>query len=66
LKRKVDPKHYQIFDLYFFKHWPVAKVARALQVNTAKVYLVKHRLGGCSKRKWKSCEPSLYEIVTYD
>ena len=32
VKKKVDAKHYQVFDLYVFKKWPVSKVARALQV----------------------------------
>ena len=51
VKRKVDAKHYQVFDLYVFKRWPVSKVARALKVNTGKVYLIKHRIGGLIKKE---------------
>ncbi len=44
VKRKVDAKQYQVFDLYVFKHWPVGRVARALNINAGKVYLAKHRI----------------------
>jgi RNA polymerase sigma-70 factor (ECF subfamily) len=44
VKLKVDPKHYQIFDLYVFKEWPVSKVSRTIGVSPARVYLVKHRI----------------------
>lgn len=44
VKRKVDPKHYQIFDLYAVKGWPVMKVARTLKTNRGRVYLIKHRI----------------------
>lgn len=43
-KRKVDPKQYQMFYFYVLKQWPIARVARALQVNAARVYLAKHRI----------------------
>ncbi|MDB6121942.1 MAG: polymerase, sigma-24 subunit, subfamily [Pedosphaera sp.] len=49
VKRKVDPKHYQVFDLYVFKKWPVSKVARTLKVNPGRVYLIKHRIGNLIK-----------------
>ncbi len=44
VKRKVDAKQYQVFDLYVFKNWPVTRVARALNINAGKVYLAKHRI----------------------
>jgi RNA polymerase sigma factor (sigma-70 family) len=45
VKLKVDPKQYQIFDLYVVKDWPVLQVARILKVNPGRVYLAKHRVG---------------------
>lgn len=51
VKKKVDPKHYQIFDLYAMKGWPVSKVARTLKVNSGKVYLIKHRIGRLIKKE---------------
>ena len=50
VKRQVDAKHYQIFDCVVLKHWPVAKVAAALRVSVAQVYLVRHRLSGLVKK----------------
>jgi RNA polymerase sigma factor (sigma-70 family) len=44
VKRKVDPKHYQAFDLYVLKQWPVARVTRALKLNRGRIYLIKHRI----------------------
>jgi len=51
VKRKVDSKHYQIFDLYVLKKWPVLKVARILRVNPGKVYLMKHRIGNLIRKE---------------
>jgi RNA polymerase sigma factor (sigma-70 family) len=49
VKRKVDPKHYQAFDLYVLKKWPVSKVARTLRISSGRVYLIKHRINGLIK-----------------
>lgn len=51
VKRKVDAKQYQLFDLYVIKKWPVARVARALNVNAGRVYLAKHRIGHLIKKE---------------
>ena len=51
VKAKVDAKHYQIFDLYVHKRWPVSKVANDLRISTARVYLVKHRVGKLLKQE---------------
>ena len=51
VKRQVDPKHYQIFDLYVIKQWPVTTVARTLKISAGRVYLVKHRIGNLIKKE---------------
>ena len=56
VKRKVDARHYQIFDCAVMKEWSAAKVARELGVNIAQVYLVKHRVAGMLKREVKAIE----------
>jgi len=53
VKRAVDPKQYQIFDLYVFKKWPARKVASTLKVNLGRVYLAKHRIGTMIKQEIK-------------
>ncbi len=56
VKRRVDPRHYQIFDCAVFKQWPAAKVAKQLGVSIAQVYLVRHRIGAVLKREIKAAE----------
>ena len=51
VKKKVDPKLYQAFDLYVFKKWPVLKVALTLKINPGKVYLTKHRMSNLIKKE---------------
>ena len=56
VKRKVDARHYQIFDCTVVKQWSAAKVAKELGVNIAQVYLVKHRLSALLKCEVKAIE----------
>jgi RNA polymerase sigma-70 factor (ECF subfamily) len=42
--RRVNPKHYQIFDLYAVRKWPATKVAKEMRVSAVQVYLIHHRL----------------------
>ena len=51
IKPRVKEEHYQIFDLYVVKQWPVRKVAQALGVNVGLVYLVKYRLSALLKKE---------------
>ena len=51
VKKRIDPKQYQIFDLHVFKKWPVAKVARFLGINAGRVYLTKHRISNLVKKE---------------
>ena len=51
VKKRVDAKAYQIFDLLVFKEWEVLRVARALRVNRAQVYLIKHRVSKALKEE---------------
>ena len=44
LKRRIDPKHFQIFEFYVNKEWPAEKVAERFNVSTDQVYQVKHRV----------------------
>ena len=44
VKHQVNLKHFQIYDLYVVKGWPVMKVTRTLNVNIGQIYLAKHRI----------------------
>jgi RNA polymerase sigma factor (sigma-70 family) len=56
VKRKVDPKQFQIFDCYVRKGWPAQKVAGQLHVNVGQVYLARHRVSALLKREIKALE----------
>ena len=56
VKRQINLKQYQIYDLYVVKQWPVSKVAEALGVNRGEVYLAKHRVAGLLKKELKRLE----------
>jgi len=51
VKRRVDARQYQIFDLYVIKQWPVKKVAATLGVKPGQVYLAKHRIFALVKKE---------------
>ena len=51
VKRRVEAKQYQLFDLNVLKKWPVRKIAATLQVNAAQVYLAKHRVSALIRRE---------------
>jgi RNA polymerase sigma-70 factor (ECF subfamily) len=43
-KRQLDPKQYQIFDLYVNKEWSPDRVAKTFSISIGQVYLAKHRV----------------------
>ena len=52
VKRKVDAKHYQIFDCLIVKQWLSPESgAASLCVSIAQVYIVKHRLSAQLKKE---------------
>jgi RNA polymerase sigma-70 factor (ECF subfamily) len=44
VRRRLDPKNYQIFDFYVNKEWPPDEVAKTFGISIGKVYLAKHRV----------------------
>ena len=44
LARRVQAKHFQVFDLYHRQGWSVLKISRELDLNPATVYVISHRL----------------------
>jgi RNA polymerase sigma-70 factor (ECF subfamily) len=59
VKKKVDPKQFQIFDCYVRKEWPAQEVARKLRVSVGQVYLARHRIGATLKKEIKALEKRL-------
>jgi RNA polymerase sigma factor (sigma-70 family) len=56
VKRRVEARHYQIFDCVVVKQWTASKAAKELGVNIAQVYLVKHRLKAMLKKELQDIE----------
>ena len=56
LKKRIPPKHFQIFDCYVQKQWPAQKVAERLNVNIGQVYLTRHRVAALLKKEVKALE----------
>jgi len=51
VKNRVDPRHYQIFDLLVFKQWTPLRVANTFRTNRARIYLIKHRIAKLLKEE---------------
>ena len=60
VKHRVKEEHYQMFDLYVVKDWPVNKVAEILGVSAARVYLAKHRVAALIKIEMRRLEKKGY------
>ena len=56
VKQQVEPRHFQIFDCYVRKEWPVSEVARTFGVKTGQVYLVKHRVAALLAKELRDLE----------
>ena len=59
LRRRVKPKHFQIFELYNLRQWSAPQVARELGVTRIQVYLVHHRLTKLLKEEAARLEAQL-------
>jgi RNA polymerase sigma factor (sigma-70 family) len=56
VKRKIDPKQFQIFDCYVRKEWPAQKVAERLRVSVGQVYLARHRVAALLKKEIRNLQ----------
>ncbi len=59
VKEKANPKQYEIFYLHVVKQLSAAKVAAALNVNVARVYLAKHRVSALVKKEVRRLEKQM-------
>lgn len=51
VKQKVKEEHFQIFELHVIRQWPPRRVAAALNINVAQVYLAKFRIVALIKKE---------------
>jgi len=59
MKRQVQPQHYQIYHLHVVLGQSPREVARSLGVNTAQIYLAKHRVGNLLKKEIQRLQQGL-------
>src|SRR5262245_17798983 len=59
VKEQVNPKHFQMFNFYVLKEWPVKDVAKTLDATVTQVYLAKHRISALVKREIKRLQNGL-------
>ncbi len=59
VKRKIDPKLFQIFDLYTLQEWPAEKVRTLLHVGAATVYMAKIRVLNLIKKEMRRLEKEM-------
>jgi RNA polymerase sigma factor (sigma-70 family) len=62
VRRQVNPKHFQIFDLHVIKCRPIGEVAELLQVSRAQVYLIKSRISRLLKQHAKTVAAELDRV----
>lgn len=56
LKKRVRPKHYQIFQMHVLAERPVEEVAAAFGVRPAQVHLIKHRVSALLQKELAAVE----------
>jgi len=59
VKRRMDPKNFQIFDFYVNKNWAPADVAAAFGVTVDHVYLAKNRVTKMIKEEVQRLEKEM-------
>jgi len=56
VRQSIDPKQYQVFDLYALKDRPACEVAERLGVSRARVYVIKQRVGSRLRKEIQRLE----------
>jgi RNA polymerase sigma factor (sigma-70 family) len=59
VRKRIPVKHFQAFDLYVTRQWPVSKVARTVGMNMGQVYLIKLRVSKQVKAEIAKLETNL-------
>ena len=65
VKARVQPKHYQIFDLAVMKEWPAKDIVETMHVSRAQVYLAKHRVSNLVRQEAERLEFTMSESGTF-
>jgi RNA polymerase sigma factor (sigma-70 family) len=53
VKTQIDATHFQIFDCYVRKNWPVKEITKSFGIRAGQVYLIKHRVSALLTQELK-------------
>ena len=56
IKNRINPAHFQVFDLHVSAQWSVSEVTRVLGISAVRVYVTKHRIGRLIQKEVKKIE----------
>jgi RNA polymerase sigma-70 factor (ECF subfamily) len=59
MKRKLDPQHFQVFDLYVNKEWAPDRIAKTFGIAVGQVYLTKNRVSEALKAEVERLKTAL-------
>ncbi|HXG49043.1 MAG TPA: sigma-70 family RNA polymerase sigma factor [Methylomirabilota bacterium] len=59
VRRRVNPKHFQMFDLYVTQQLPIEQIKKLLQVSAAQIYMAKLRVGPLVRREVERLQATL-------
>jgi len=59
VKKRVNAKQYQMFNLYVVMQWPMNQVKKTLGVSAAQVYMAKMRIGRLIKSEVRTLEKKM-------
>lgn len=58
-RRRHEPRHLQIYELYIIDGWTAEKISRFLKIHRPTIYLVKHRIGRAVRREMQVLQKQL-------
>ena len=65
VKKRVNAKQYQMFNLYVMMQWPMDQVKKTLGVSAAQVYMAKMRISRLIKSDVRTMERKMILDPTY-
>jgi RNA polymerase sigma factor (sigma-70 family) len=60
VKGQIAPRHFQIYQLYVQREWPISRVAKTLGVSSALIYVTKHRVASLLKKEIRRLQQSFW------
>jgi RNA polymerase sigma factor (sigma-70 family) len=58
VKAQISARHFQIYQLYVQREWPISRVAKTLGVSSALIYVTKHRVATLLRKEIRRLEKS--------